>query len=156
DGSAIRDTAILFGAMVVCAGPGILFWPAWYSAPFWLAYGVLYGSAMDSRWHECGHGTAFRTRWLNDAVYQIAISCMIRNPVSWRWSHARHHTDTIIVGRDPEIAIMRPPDLARLIANAFGLVDAWNGLGRMLLNASGRLHPEEATWIPAQEQPRAI
>ena len=33
----------------------------------------------------------------------------MRNPVAWRWSHARHHTDTYIVGRDPEIAFMRPP-----------------------------------------------
>ena len=38
---------------------------------------------------------------------------LMRNPVTWRWSHARHHTDTIIVGRDAEIAVMRPPDLAQ-------------------------------------------
>ena len=68
------------------------------------AYGVLYGSAGDSRWHECGHGTAFKTRWMNDAVYQIACFMIMREPEIWRWSHTRHHTDTIIVGRDPEIA----------------------------------------------------
>ena len=27
----------------------------------WLAYGVLCGSSSVPRWHECGHGTAFRT-----------------------------------------------------------------------------------------------
>ena len=95
DQPAIRDTFVLFGAMSVLAGTGISLWPSWWSAPFWLAYGVLYGSAMDSRWHECGHGTAFRTGWMNDVVYHIASFCMIRNPVTWRWSHARHHTDTI-------------------------------------------------------------
>ena len=52
----------------------------WLSVPFWLAYGVLYGSASDSRWHECGHGTAFKTPWMNDAVYQIACFMIIRNP----------------------------------------------------------------------------
>ena len=77
--------------------------------PFFFCYGVLYGSASDSRWHECGHGTAFRTDWLNNAVYQIACFMIMREPTLWRWSHARHHTDTIIVGRDPEIAAMRPP-----------------------------------------------
>ena len=81
--------------------------------PFFALYGVFYASASDSRWHECGHGTAFRTRWMNDWVYQIASFMQVRNPVTWRWSHARHHTDTIIVGRDAEIAVMRPPDLLR-------------------------------------------
>lgn len=156
DGPAIRDTLILFGAMAILAGIGVALWPSWWSAPFWLGYGVLYGSAMDSRWHECGHGTAFKTRWMNDWLYQVASFCMVRNPVTWRWSHARHHTDTIIVGRDPEIAVMRPPELARLVLNLFGLIDAPAGWARMLYNASGRLHPEEATWIPEQEQPKAI
>ena len=52
---------------------------------------------------------------MNQVVYQIACFMIMRNPVTWRWSHARHHTDTIIVGRDPEIAVMRPPDLLRVI-----------------------------------------
>ncbi len=156
DGPAMRDTIILFAAMVVFAAIGIALWPSWWSAPFWLAYGVLYASAMDSRWHECSHGTAFKTRQYNDWLYQIASFCMVRNPVTWRWSHTRHHTDTIIVGRDPEIAIMRPVEFARVIANFFGLLDAPAGWARMLHNASGRIHPEEATYIPEQEQPKVI
>ena len=35
-------------------------------AMFWLIYGVLYSSASDARWHECGHSTAFRTPWKNE------------------------------------------------------------------------------------------
>ena len=156
DAPALRDTAILFGCMVVFAGLGIALWPSWWSAPFWLAYGVLYGSASDSRWHECGHGTAFKTRWMNDLVYEIASFMIVRNPVTWRWSHARHHTDTIIVGRDPEIAIMRPPQLARVIINFFGLLDAWNGWARMLYNAARGPHPEEASYIPEQERHKVM
>ena len=112
DGPAIRDTAIWLGSMLIFAGLGVYFWGTWLCVPFFLAYGVLYGSASDSRWHECGHGTAFKTRWMNDVVYQIACFMIMRNPVTWRWSHTRHHTDTVIVGRDPEIAVMRPPDLS--------------------------------------------
>jgi len=156
DQPAIRDTIVLFGSMLVFAGAGIALWPSWWSAPFWLAYGALYGSAMDSRWHECGHGTAFKTQWMNDAVYQIASFCMIRNPVEWRWSHARHHTDTIIVGRDPEIVAMRPPALLRIISNVFGLSDAFAGWKRMLVNATGRLDPEEATFIPENERHKVV
>jgi fatty acid desaturase len=156
DQPAIRDTILLFACMIVFAAIAIALWPSWWSAPFWLAYGVLYGSAMDSRWHECSHGTAFKTRHYNDWLYQIASFFMVRNPVSWRWSHARHHTDTIIVGRDPEIVAMRPPALFRIAVNFLGIFDAYDGWKRMLLNASGRIHPEEACYIPEQEQPKAI
>ena len=51
---------------------------------------------------------------MNDVVYNIASFQVMRNPVAWRWSHARHHTDTYIVGRDPEIAFMRPPAVVKL------------------------------------------
>ena len=156
DQPAIRDTILLFGLMVGFAGAGIALWGSWRSAPFWLAYGLLYGSAMDSRWHECGHGTAFRTGWMNDWVYQVACFCMVRNPVTWRWSHARHHTDTIIVGRDPEIVAMRPPDLLRIVLNFFGILDALNGWKRMLQNAAGHLDDEETTFIPDSEKPKAF
>ncbi len=156
DQPAIRDTIILFGFMILFAGIGIALWPSLWSAPFWLAYGVLYGSAMDSRWHECGHGTAFRTAWMNNAVYNIASFMIVRNPHTWRWSHPRHHTDTIIVGRDPEIALMRPPVLAKAIANFFGICDAYAGWRLMVINATGRLDPQEATYIPASEAPKVI
>lgn len=156
DSPAIRDTILWLGLMIVFAGIGISLWPSWWSAPFWLAYGVLYGSASDSRWHECGHGTAFKTPWMNDVVYQIASFMIVRNPVAWRWSHARHHTDTIIVGRDPEILLMRPPALLRLLATFFGLTDLWSGLSRMVVNASGRPTAEEATYIPKSEWPKLV
>jgi len=156
DQPALRDAVILFTAMILFAGMGIALWPTWWSLPFWLAYGVLYGSAMDARWHECGHGTAFRTAWMNDVIYQIACFCMIRNPISWRWSHARHHTDTIIIGRDPEILAMRPPAALMIAVNFFGVIDVWRGLARMMLNASGRLDPQEASYIPQSEQPKVI
>ena len=112
DAPAIRDTIIWLGVLALSAAGGIWFWGTWWCVPFFFVYGVLYGSSGDSRWHEAGHGTAFKTRWMNDVVYQIASFMIMRNPVTWRWSHARHHTDTIIVGRDPEIAVMRPPDLS--------------------------------------------
>ena len=72
DGPAIRDTIIWFAAFVVTGGAGYLLWGTWWAVPAFLAYGVLYGSSTDLRWHECGHGTAFKTRWMNEAVYQIA------------------------------------------------------------------------------------
>lgn len=153
---AIRDTAILFSCMIAFAGIGVILWSSWWSVPFWLAYGVLYGSAGDSRWHECGHGTAFKTPWMNNIIYHIASFMMVRNPYEWRWSHFRHHTDTIIVGRDPEIVAMRPPRLARVISNLFGISDVWHGWGRMFRNAAGMVDPEVATFVPETDRPKVI
>ena len=77
-------------------------------------------------------------------------------PVTWRWSHARHHTDTIIVGRDPEIAVMRPPDLLAAALNFIGMLDACYALPTLFRNAFGGLSAEEKTYIPEMEQPKAI
>ncbi len=99
--------------------------PHGLALPFFLIYGVLYGSSTDSRWHECGHGTAFKTRWMNDAIYHIACFMIMREPTVWRWSHTRHHTDTIIVGRDPEIAVMRPVMILKMISMFFAIPQTW-------------------------------
>ena len=151
DGPAIRDTIIWLGLMIVCAGGAAMTWPTWWSLPFFLAYGVLYGSASDSRWHECGHGTAFKTAWMNDAVYHIACFMIMRNPTRWRWSHTRHHTDTIIVGLDPEIAVMRPPVAFKVALGFFGILDVWDAMKMMLVNALGIVTAEEKTFIPEME-----
>lgn len=156
DGPAIRDTLIYFGAMGILGGIAVWLWPSWWSLPFWLAYGVLYGSGSDSRWHECGHGTAFRTPWMNRLVYEIASFMIMRNSATWRWSHARHHSDTYIVGRDPEIAVMRPPVLMKLIGNFFGLFDVWAFFSRAFYNAFIGVHPEEKTFVPESEWPKVV
>jgi fatty acid desaturase len=156
DGPAIRDTIIWLGSMLFFGVCAYLLWPTLWCIPFFLAYGVLYGSATDSRWHECGHGTAFKTQWMNDVVYQIACFMIVRNPTAWRWSHTRHHTDTIIVGLDPEIAVMRPPVLFRTFLNLFGILDMWYGLKSMVIYATGTIPAAEQTYIPQTEWHRVI
>jgi len=156
DGPAMRDTLLWFALLAGSAAGGIALWGTWWCVPFWAVYGVMYGSACDSRWHECGHGTAFRTQWMNNVVYQIASFMVVRNPVSWRWSHARHHTDTIIVGRDPEIACKRPPDRLRLVLGYMGILDMWDGAQTLGRNALGQLSDSEKDYIPQSEWPKAI
>lgn len=156
DGPAIRDTIIWLVAIAFSVSGCVYFWETWLCVPFFFVYGTLYGSSSDARWHECGHGTAFKTQWMNDVVYQIASFMLMRNPVTWRWSHVRHHTDTIIVGRDAEIALMRPPDLVRMVLNFFGIVDAWYSMGALSRNALGRLSPEEESFIPETERAKAV
>ena len=155
DGPATRDTLIWLALLATTGAAGVYFWGSWFALPFFTIYGLLYGSAGDSRWHECSHGTAFETRWKNEGVYQIASFMMMRNPVTWRWSHTRHHTDTIIVGLDPEIVAQRPPNVAKLILNLFGLIDVPVAITTMLRHASGSLSREEKEYVPETERLRA-
>ncbi len=156
DGPAIRDTVLWFALLFATAAGGSFFWGTWACVPFFLVYSVLYGSSCDSRWHECGHGTAFRTAWMNDALYQIASFMVMRNPVTWRWSHARHHTDTYIVGRDAEIVWMRPPKTLMATLALFDVLGSFNSLKSLLRNATGNLSPDERTFIPESDWPKAV
>ena len=156
DGPALRDTILWFAMLGLSATGGILTWESPWTIPLWLIYGVLYGSVCDSRWHECGHGTAFRSQWMNDVVYQIASFMVVRNPVTWRWSHARHHSDTIIVGRDPEIACKRPPNLYRLLLAYGGIVEMFDGMRALFRNALGYMSADEKAFTPESEWPRLI
>ena len=148
---AIRDTLLWVGLLALFGGLGVYLWFSVWSLLCFAVYGVLYGSASDARWHECGHGTAFKTRWMNTVVYQAACFMIMRDPTVWRWSHARHHTDTIIVGRDPEIVATRPPPLGRIAADFLGLYSVPMAFEHMFIHASGRLTPGEATYIPESE-----
>ena len=114
DGPAIRDTIIWFGLIVGLGALTWYLWPTWWAALPYLCYAALYASTSDSRWHESSHGTAFKTDWMNNLLYEIASFMVMRESVVWRWSHTRHHSDTIIVGRDPEIVAPRPPDIKGL------------------------------------------
>jgi fatty acid desaturase len=151
NGPGIRDTLIWLCALALTAALAFHYWGHWTAVPFFAFYGVLYGSASDSRWHECAHGTAFKSDWMNEAVYLIACVMMFREPTVWRWSHARHHTDTLIVGRDPEIAHPRPTDVLGVLLDLFALRHAPTTLYKLVLHSCGRLTAEELTFIPATE-----
>ena len=151
DAIALRDTVLWLGLMCLSACLAIALWPTWWSAPFWLVYGVLYGSASDSRWHECGHQTAFKTVWMNTFVYHIASFMIMRNPIVWRASHVRHHTDTIVLGRDPEIVAMRPPDLLRIALLFISVSDIFSSFKRIITHACGKIDPEEAMYVSPKD-----
>jgi fatty acid desaturase len=152
DGPALRDTAIWVALLILSGVGGYLTWGSWWAVPCFAVYGVLYGGATDSRWHECGHRTAFKTVWMNDALYEVACFMVLREPTVWRWSHTRHHTDTLIVGRDPEISVPRPPDIAGILLNILALKSGVLAFRSSILHATGRLTEAERTFIPESEQ----
>jgi fatty acid desaturase len=156
DGPAIRDTLLWFALLAATGVAGGLAWGTWWCLPAFAAYGVLYASASDSRWHECGHGTAFKTRWMNDCVYRLASFMVFREATAWRWSHTRHHTDTLIVGRDPEIAVPRPPIILAVCLKFLAITSTKRELGRIIRHSVGRLTPDDMDYIPESEYPQVF
>ncbi len=151
NGPAIRDTLLWFGLLF---GSGYLFfylWGTWWAALPYFVYSVIYASSSDSRWHESSHGTAFKSDWMNNVLYEIASFMVFRQSVPWRYSHARHHSDTIIRGRDPEIAVPRPPDIKGIILNLFMLKHVPAEGKKLLRHFAGKIDPEVATYVPKFE-----
>jgi fatty acid desaturase len=156
DGPAIRDTIIWIAALIGLGCIAYYSWGSWWSIPAFLVYGAFYASPGDSRWHECGHGTAFKTSWMNEVIYQIASFMVLRSATPWRWSHARHHTDTIIVGRDPEIITERPPIWKILIMQIVHLYGGPVEIKRFFLHVFGLLDPQEKEYIPESEESKTF
>ncbi len=150
NGRALAELLLWLGAVVGLAILAVGLWPSLWSVPVLVLYAGLYGGAADARWHEMGHNTAFRTPWLNDAVYYLSSFMMWREPTLWRWSHDRHHTDTIVAGRDLEIAFKRPTTRSDLLKTFAGF-GGFALLKRIWLHAGGGRDPEAAEFIPEQE-----
>lgn len=93
---------------------------------------------------------------MNDVVYHLACFMIMREPTVWRWSHARHHTDTLIVGRDPEIAVMRPTVVLKVMSLFLAIPQVWGATRAMLRHAAGRLAADEATFIPQSERAKVF
>ncbi len=151
DGPAVRDTLLWFALLFIFGYCGYLLRGTWWAILPFAVYGVLYASVSDSRWHETSHGTAFKTDWMNNALYELASFMVLRESVPWRWSHTRHHSDTIIVGRDPEIAVPRPANLLVVFVNFFNVMAFRMYWRNVFLHVTGKLTAQESTYIPESE-----
>jgi fatty acid desaturase len=156
DGRAIRDTVVWLALIAGLGAAIVLSWFHWWSLLLMVPYGMLWSLGGDSRCHESCHGTAFRTFWLNELVFQISCFMTLREPIVRRWDHTRHHTDTIIVGRDREIIEERPPRPVHLVLLFTGVPMAYEQLRGLFRHVVGRISEEERLVIPQTEFRRMI
>ncbi len=110
------------GAMLLASG--LLVWRA--GGSYWLVPALL-GHAvvlvfLFAPLHESIHRTAFRRRWLNDAVAWICGAVLLLPPAYFRAFHFAHHRHTQDPARDPELAGPRPDSLPRYLLQASGLL----------------------------------
>ena len=88
--------------------------------------------------HECSHGTAFRSRWLNRAVGTLAGITLFIGPKWFFYFHQDHHKFTQDPDRDPELGTPKPSGITGYLAYLSG-IPFWIGNLRVILgNAAGR------------------
>ena len=156
NGRAARDVVVWLALLGGSGFVAFLGLGHWWAVPAFVVYGALYGGAADPRWHECGHGSAFRNRTANDVVYTFASFLLLREATLWRWSHVRHHSDTIVVGRDPEIAFQRPFRLRAFVPNVLNLANGVSMLRRMVRHSFGTVDDAARDFVPQAEWRRVV
>ena len=125
-----------------------------WAIPVFLLYGILWATSKPVS-HETGHGTAFRTPWLNTAVYFVAAAMEQKDMVSNRWQHARHHSETCMVGRDYEIITPKPPKLWENLLDFFYLKSGPLQFWSLLVHSLGVTTQKDRDLIPPDEM-RAV
>ena len=156
DKPALLNYGLWLMLLVVSGFIAYLSWGTWWALPAFFVYGVLYASCADSRWHECAHGTVFRSRWLNEVFYHLASFMALKNAYLWRWSHTRHHTHTLIVGRDPEIAFPRPPSMLALVSNLLYLKTGPIELSKIFRHSLALFNAAEQEFVPESERDKVV
>ena len=102
DGPALLYLASHWGAIALNSVAMHYTWGTWWCVPFFLLQGLLINYLYAPE-HECDHFTAFRTRWLNEAV-AFVCGCFIFNAnADHRWSHYTHHRNTQDWDKDTEL-----------------------------------------------------
>jgi len=80
-------------------------WPALF------VYGTVISLPGYAMSHESAHGTAFRTRWLNELVFWITSLIYLEEPLHRRYTHTNHHTYTWHVDKDSQMPFDTPVTL---------------------------------------------
>ena len=95
----------LFGHFGTMCATGYLLYLSlgtWWVIPATVLHGFII-ACLFAPFHECGHNTPFKTRWLNSAVYYLTGLMLLEFTLRFRYQHADHHTYTQEEGRDPQI-----------------------------------------------------
>ena len=124
----------LTGVLVYQAIGTIWMWPAMF------VHGILLCVPIYSMSHETAHGTAFRTRWLNETVLWVSSLIYMEEPLHRRYTHTSHHTFTWWEEKDVQFPFDTPMGFKGWITEITGL-----GLLRFHLNVFWQLATKNYT-----------
>ena len=123
-------------------------WPALF------VYGTVISLPGYSMSHESAHGTAFRTRWLNELVFWTTSLIYMEEPLHRRYTHTNHHTYTWHVDKDSQMPFDTPVTLRVWLLEMSGWALTHFHIITLLRLVRGR-YTDVMKWvIPNDEFPR--
>lgn len=150
DKPALTRLVLLF---CMLATTGSLIWLAlesWWVAPAMFVHGVVLVHLFSLQ-HECCHYTAFKTRWLNDAVGNFCGLIIMLPNRFFRYEHCDHHTYTQIKGKDTELIEL--PDTLAGYFMYLSSIPYWKAkIDELCRHARGELSVAEKRFVPLQER----
>ncbi|MGH8231390.1 MAG: fatty acid desaturase [Steroidobacteraceae bacterium] len=127
---------------------------SWWIVPAMIAHGCALGFSYAAS-HECAHGTAFRSRWLNESVFWLTSLVFIEEPLYRRYSHSEHHTWTWFNAQDPQKPYGIPMTWRQYLNVTLGFSFVFDVARQLARHSAGRFTPAEREFIPASEIPKA-
>jgi len=146
DGRGLIQLALHLGLI------GLGGWAILARVPGWPALLVVQGILivfLFAALHETTHRTAFKTRWLNDAVAKFCGFAIGLPAHGFRFFHFNHHRFTQDPERDPELMFEKPATLLRYLWTVTGLPVWWYHLTMIARYAMGR---SNESFIPDSER----
>lgn len=139
---AVHMTALALGVLAVHFSAGNL----WLHIPAMLSYGVVI-VLLFAPLHECSHGTAFHSRWINHLVGFAVAAFTLRPFLYFKYRHAAHHTYTQHEDHDPDI-VPFPTSMRDYFGQIIGLSFWPKLLGTLWRGSTGRFTEEEREFLP--------
>ena len=127
---------------------------SWWVWPAMFIYGTVMGLPAYSMSHESAHGTAFRTRWLNEILFWVTSLIYFEEPLHRRYTHTNHHTYTWHVGKDSQMPFDTPVTLRVWFIEMSGFAITWFHLLTFYRLAFGQYTNVMKWVIPNDELPR--
>ena len=141
-------SAIVLSGVVVYITSG-----TYFIVPAIMVHGMFL-ACLFAPMHECSHGTAFRSRWLNEAIYWLVSLIYISQPTWYRYRHAVHHTYTQIQGKDPAMVLPSPTTPAQYISQVVGW-RFWTTFPVVITrHAFGNMRAADSWYVPASDRRR--
>jgi fatty acid desaturase len=136
------------GALAATATLVALTTESLWIGPALVAHGIVL-SFLFAPLHETIHRTAFRSRWLNDAVAWICGAVLVLPPRYFRAFHFAHHRHTQDPARDPELARAKPASWREYLGHVSGLPFWRERITTLHRQARGRVSED---FIPSRER----
>jgi fatty acid desaturase len=125
---------------------------SWWAVPATLLHGVVIVHLF-APFHESTHGTAFRTRWLNQAVAWATGLALFLPPTHFTLEHAAHHKFTQDPLRDPE-RVPEANTVRGYLLYATSIPYFRYAFSNLVHQARGRFTDLERTFIPPRSLPK--